>query len=557
MVNEIRLSPQFVSPGYSHDTTCLHRYLDSQFFERFNHEVRHDLEPDAQKAWMSEDVMGPYYDQVTLRQPVHRTFYMVSSAISCSRPGHPALDPKKITSAGFVIRRKAASQDNNQIASYWCIDNGNATGWQNLASHHDFEPDIYRRLKQQKIVQAQFPDPLFSGEEIHPMHAQQINKPDGKKQTIIYGYLPIGGSYTPSPEADLRPELLDSQSQIQLKTLLPWGEVNQQENSWPSEDGLLVSHGQSTWRFANILRQSINTFHIGEKTGKDPQFDKNAIANADLFNKFNTLNFFRPTHTNRYENDNTVRRHGVQISELTLANYLENIFSNPDSELHEWLQNLDNTINTQTISDNDFVGLLPELTDNLSHESSTLLSLQLTQADVQDINYLLSQRLQQQLLNLSLDIPLPKFEQGIDDIYYVQPFIRTKENCQESIHWGEASVEFRVAAPFDPEASRPSMIQMPSLDDVKRGIATGVSFLTPASMAKKLKQLRPGKGLDKEIVDDDRSTAPDMEMICSFSLPVISLCAMILLMIVISILNFFFRWIPWVFYCLPFPKTKN
>jgi hypothetical protein len=37
----------------------------------------------------------------------------------------------------------------------------------------------------------------------------------------------------------------------------------------------------------------------------------------------------------------------------------------------------------------------------------------------------------------------------------------------------------------------------------------------------------------------------------SFSIPVITLCAMILLMIMINLLNLVFRWLPWAFLALP------
>lgn len=36
-----------------------------------------------------------------------------------------------------------------------------------------------------------------------------------------------------------------------------------------------------------------------------------------------------------------------------------------------------------------------------------------------------------------------------------------------------------------------------------------------------------------------------------FSLPAITLCAMLLLMVVINLLNLFLGWLPWVFIALP------
>ena len=46
-------------------------------------------------------------------------------------------------------------------------------------------------------------------------------------------------------------------------------------------------------------------------------------------------------------------------------------------------------------------------------------------------------------------------------------------------------------------------------------------------------------------------------MICSISIPIITLCALILLMIIVSLLDFIFRWIPWFIMCFPVPGLKG
>jgi hypothetical protein len=57
--------------------------------------------------------------------------------------------------------------------------------------------------------------------------------------------------------------------------------------------------------------------------------------------------------------------------------------------------------------------------------------------------------------------------------------------------------------------------------------------------------------LDKEASDSGLSF--DIGFICSFSLPIITLCAFILLMIIVILLNFVFWWIPLLKICLPIP----
>jgi hypothetical protein len=46
-------------------------------------------------------------------------------------------------------------------------------------------------------------------------------------------------------------------------------------------------------------------------------------------------------------------------------------------------------------------------------------------------------------------------------------------------------------------------------------------------------------------------------MICSLSIPIITLCAFILLIIMISLLDIIFRWLPWFITCFPVPGLKG
>jgi hypothetical protein len=65
------------------------------------------------------------------------------------------------------------------------------------------------------------------------------------------------------------------------------------------------------------------------------------------------------------------------------------------------------------------------------------------------------------------------------------------------------------------------------------------------------------KGASEDVVPKGDVPQLGIQWICSFSLPVITLVAMILLMIMISLLNIIFFWLPWVRICLPFPSIKK
>jgi hypothetical protein len=44
--------------------------------------------------------------------------------------------------------------------------------------------------------------------------------------------------------------------------------------------------------------------------------------------------------------------------------------------------------------------------------------------------------------------------------------------------------------------------------------------------------------------------------ICTLSIPIITLCALILLIIIVSLLDIIFRWVPYLIFCLPLPGLK-
>jgi hypothetical protein len=66
---------------------------------------------------------------------------------------------------------------------------------------------------------------------------------------------------------------------------------------------------------------------------------------------------------------------------------------------------------------------------------------------------------------------------------------------------------------------------------------------------------------DLSVPDKGPCTAPSdpslqVGMICSFSIPIITICALLLLMIIVNLLDIIFRWIPYFFICFPLPGFR-
>jgi len=157
----------------------------------------------------------------------------------------------------------------------------------------------------------------------------------------------------------------------------------------------------------------------------------------------------------------------------------------------------------------------------------------------------------------STAMPVPKLVSG-DGRYFVVPFLRTvrPDGCTR-IYWGQPSGPFAVAAAFDPDAARPSLIEMPSLTDAKKGLARGAAFDIPPDLADLMNGLTSSSAVQKMWSGGGGpSGGLGIRFLCSFSLPVITICAMLMLSVVISLLNIFLGWMAWVKICIPLPSKK-
>ncbi len=116
---------------------------------------------------------------------------------------------------------------------------------------------------------------------------------------------------------------------------------------------------------------------------------------------------------------------------------------------------------------------------------------------------------------------------------------------------------FRLASFFHPDApARPVRITMPvdtSLSGLRK-FPRNVSVLLSDELRKQMARV---KGLSA-LEDGDAGEAPEwtLGMICSLSIPIITICALILLMILVQLLNIVFWWLPFFKICFPIPLKK-
>ncbi len=117
------------------------------------------------------------------------------------------------------------------------------------------------------------------------------------------------------------------------------------------------------------------------------------------------------------------------------------------------------------------------------------------------------------------------------------------------------SPAFQLASFFDPDApARPLRITMPidtSVDGLRK-FPKNVTFLISNELRRQMERVQGLKlaDLDDGNLQDDPGGL-DFGMICSLSIPIITICALILLMIIVQLLNIVFWWLPFFKLCIP------
>lgn len=140
--------------------------------------------------------------------------------------------------------------------------------------------------------------------------------------------------------------------------------------------------------------------------------------------------------------------------------------------------------------------------------------------------------------------------------YVLRAFIRLKPEhagCPPRLVWSPYSEPFTIAPWYESAGTPPPLIALPDLFDsnILKKLKPNVSFALSPKLAKLLqndaKDLRDGKG------DENGWT---IGWICSFSLPIITICAFIVLNIFLQIFAMIFFWLPFLKICIPYPKPK-
>jgi hypothetical protein len=139
--------------------------------------------------------------------------------------------------------------------------------------------------------------------------------------------------------------------------------------------------------------------------------------------------------------------------------------------------------------------------------------------------------------------------------YVVRAFVRVRrdDGCPPELHWSEPSAAFQIEPWF---ATGPGPTPIVPLPDPFTGLAQfrpNVAFALPPAISDVVhrntaEKLLEGKG--------SRGSGLGLGWLCGFNIPLITLCAFIVLSIFLSLFNIIFWWLAFIRICIPIPKRQ-
>lgn len=550
--------PDFIAPWYANsgDVTMLHRYMKEDFIQSFQKEAtQQKLKSYLAETWLQDDKFGG--NVTRLRLPIHRTFYVVATELVCDTAFKPAFSPRNILSSGFVVRKSVAGK-----MQTWQVRDGDAIGWKDINElDKTLDPDqSKRKLNNLNIKwltkQSEETSTGFTGEQTYPLHCHPVKTPN-KHHSLLYGYLPLSG------KLDARESLIESVSEnpevsaagYMAELEWPFGSWDGVKTDAPVCDctgslaeiathlcehfdwNLSASHqikgGQPTRAMANWLAMLINRYQIFDESIHENLQLRNLLKSIPLLSRGLNTNEQKLIDKSAAEYIDYIR--SKNILQGNLWNYLRDHYA----EILSWFSEEVSAYSAQLTK--------PALWKRLP---ANFANLYLQPHQAESIRLAMLQRAEKINQLIEAELPIPRYTQGKDERYFVVPFVRYRDDCGcEKLHWGKASMLFAVVNPFDPLAVRPTVIQLPEFSEITKGFPKGVTFLTPKSLADMMNKVSPD--MEMKAANAKSPLSACMGFSISFSIPIITICAMILLMIVMNLLNLIFRWIPYAILVLP------
>jgi hypothetical protein len=478
-----------------------------------------------------------------LFQPIQRQFHVALLEAWCDTPGTPRVDPARIDSAGFVVRRIGASGQ----PEGWMRSNGRARGWVPLSrvggavgdplSQHRLQrqltgvADIDRQLTGIRLAQS---DNLLDEHSV-PLFVAPPDVCSDAAKTVFYGIVPtVSGDVSAATPAGAAATTVDFGPRSELFRAHLVEALRGDAMDLPFA-GDAVAGG---WSDASDMSADTAPYGVSEAQFSD--LTDESSGNSRALRRFLLMLRQLASEFNAFEGEAAAPLRGL-LGGIALPLVLRDDDTVQRSVPADRF--LDDACRILLMKENlaDPVEM-PERWPALEPAAAGALADAMVQA--------------MQARAAALQPQSGRYDEP-GARYLVRAFVRIKPegHCPLRIVWSADSEPFVIAPWFEnAEARPPVLIPLPDASDrdMLRQLKPNIAFLVPPSMQNllsgKTKDLLGGKG---------KLGTMGLTWICGFNIPAITICAFLVLNIFLTLFNLVFGWLFFIKICVPFPKFGN
>ena len=464
-----------------------------------------------------------------LFQPIQRQFNLAVMEARCDTPGEPRIDPKRVDGAGMVIRRLVRDAQGREIKQGWMRAGESLKGWARIATAADatasgnrHDPDARRRLSRPSTGQAVLDrevsallaaqEDALLNEAVVPMFIAPPDVCQAAAATLFYGLIPTTSSEQAEAGAPEFDEAAFGPGTDDFKAHLV-GPLAGLADSFPRPGRPLTpdlatiagnaadAERSAMKRLLLLLRQLAVEFDaFGDSAEADALL---AVLNGIALPLADSAG--KPIAGSHPAGDFLAAASRILLNEEAIS---------PAPTIPAGWPALD-----------------AKTRDALARALSACLRVRF------DAVAGVAGR---------FDAP--------DARYVLRAFVRLKPegSCPARTVWGDYSPAFVIAPWYEGSGAPPVQVPLPDPGDKEmlKKLKPNVAFTVPASM----QNLLSGDPLD--LMDGKKPADNGLKLgwICSFNIPIITICAFIVLNIFLSLFDLFFRWMMFIKICIPFPK---
>jgi hypothetical protein len=445
-----------------------------------------------------------------LYQPIHGHFYLVTAALVCRVPGFPdhEVQPALQERVGFVLRRLQQKGEGGELA--WSTDPVQGKGWVEASA-----------------------DALAPYEELHPLAPMNFTV-DGRRRRLFVGLVPTATRDTYPARGRIDPFPTKTPSGAALDTRRT--EVNARIVGALATLGDAAKPTSEAAQFALLDFGDFLKAHLDASSwnlvfgtsGPDPNDTRHTLWSI-LNTNLNTQ------QTLRTAIQSALLQADAITGESTATPRFPETVAADLAAVARWLVPPNETPRGKTLADIIAKALPLELATTTT-DGQPAASIEVPKlAGVPAID--------------GEDNP-PRFQ--IRCVYQRPECGPLKPPLVSA-----PTESFAFAQFFDFDApTRPIRIPLPVDTSIKdlRKFRKNVSFVLSEQLKNQLNQIGALKDVMSGKVEDVDSSTVGFGIICSLSIPIITICALMVLMIFLSLLNIVFWWMPFFKICFPFPK---